>query len=58
MNAGLPFARARDQVQAEFERRYIERLLARNGGNVTKAAAAAGVARRYFHMLMARQSGE
>ena len=37
-----------------FERRYVEAVLADHGGNVSRAAAASGLARRYFQMLKAR----
>jgi DNA-binding NtrC family response regulator len=47
----LPLARARQRVIDEFERRYIERVLAKHGGNVGHAAAASGIARRYFQIL-------
>jgi two-component system, NtrC family, response regulator HydG len=51
----LPFSRAKQKMQEEFERRYLERVLALHGGNVSKAAAASGIARRYFHLLLARR---
>jgi transcriptional regulator with GAF, ATPase, and Fis domain len=51
----LPFPRARQEVMDRFERRYIERVLAKHGGNVARAAAASGIARRYFQLLRARQ---
>ncbi|MFW5741579.1 MAG: sigma 54-interacting transcriptional regulator [Myxococcota bacterium] len=50
----LPLPEARQQVMEEFERRYIDSALSAHGGNVTKAAAASGVGRRYFHLLRAR----
>ena len=50
----LPFPRARDRVLDEFERRYVERVLAKHGGNVARAAAASGIARRYFQIIRAR----
>lgn len=53
---GLPLARGRERVVDEYERRYVERVLARHGGNVRRAAAASGIARRYFQLLRARQS--
>ena len=53
----LPLALARQEVVEAFERLYIEHALERSGGSVVKAAAAAGVARRYFQILKARQSG-
>ncbi|MDB4933550.1 MAG: Response regulator of zinc sigma-54-dependent two-component system, partial [Labilithrix sp.] len=50
----LPLVQARRYATDVFEQRYLERVLARHGGNVTKAAAAAGVARRHFQRLRAR----
>ncbi len=50
----LPFPRARDKVLAEFERRYVERMLERHGGNVAQAAQASGIGRRYFAMIASR----
>jgi two-component system, NtrC family, response regulator HydG len=50
----LPLVRAREKVVEEFERRYVQRILAQHGGNVTSAAAASGIARRYFQLLKAR----
>ncbi|MBX3189175.1 MAG: sigma 54-dependent Fis family transcriptional regulator [Labilithrix sp.] len=50
----LPFPSARERVVKEFERRYVERILARHGGSVTKAARASGVAHRYFQLIRAR----
>ena len=49
----MPLPEARQQVMEEFERRYIDSALSAHGGNVTKAAAASGVGRRYFHLLRA-----
>ncbi len=50
----LPFARARERVMAELERRYVEQVLADHGGDVARAAQVAGMSRRYFTMLRAR----
>jgi len=50
----LPFPVARDRLVDEFERRYVERILAKHGGNVARAAAASGIARRYFQIIRAR----
>jgi two-component system response regulator HydG len=50
----LPLPRARQRMVDEFEVRYIERVLARHGGNVTHAAATSGIARRYFNTIRAR----
>jgi DNA-binding NtrC family response regulator len=51
----LPFRLARDRALATFERAYVRRLLERHGGNVTRAAEASGIGRRYFTTLSARQ---
>jgi len=51
----LPFTSARDLVATEFERGYVQRVLDQHGGNVSRAAAASGLARRYFQILRARQ---
>ncbi len=50
----LPLARARQIVVDEFDRRYVKRVLDRYDGNVVRAAAASGIARRYFQILRAR----
>jgi len=46
----LPLPVARMRVVKEFEQRYIAALLAEHG-TVAKAAAASGIARRYFQIL-------
>jgi DNA-binding NtrC family response regulator len=51
----LPLPEARARVVDHFERRYVERVLAAYGGNVAQAAAASGIARRYFQILRARR---
>lgn len=50
----LPLREARQKLQDEFEQRYVRRQLERAKGNVTHAAKASGVARRYFQVLKAR----
>jgi two-component system, NtrC family, response regulator HydG len=50
----LPFPRARSAALAEFERRYVARLLARHDGSVSRAAAASGITLRYFQAIRAR----
>jgi transcriptional regulator with GAF, ATPase, and Fis domain len=48
----LPLKEARAAWIAQFESLYLTALLRREGGNVTRAAAAAGVNRRYLHRLI------
>jgi DNA-binding NtrC family response regulator len=57
LDQNLPFARAREQVNAEFQRMYVERALEAHGGNAAKAAAACGISRRYFDMIRRSQKG-
>lgn len=51
----MPFTSARDLVTTEFTRQYVKAVLAQHGGNVSRAAAASGLARRYFQILNARR---
>jgi DNA-binding NtrC family response regulator len=51
----LAMSHARQIVVDEFEQRYVTHALAAHGGNVSRAAAASGLTRRYFHMLRAKQ---
>jgi transcriptional regulator with GAF, ATPase, and Fis domain len=51
----LPFPAARQRVMSAFERAYVERVLAKHNGNVVRAAAASGIARRYFYVIKSRQ---
>ncbi|HEY3815970.1 MAG TPA: sigma 54-interacting transcriptional regulator [Polyangiaceae bacterium] len=50
----LSLVEARQRMVEEFERRYIDRVLARHDGSVTKAATASGIAKRYFQRLKSR----
>jgi DNA-binding NtrC family response regulator len=50
----LPIAEARQKMLDAFERRYVEHVLEVHGGNVTRAAAAAGVARRHLQRIKAK----
>ncbi len=54
----LPFVQAKQRVVDEFEQRYLTHVLDAHGGNVSKAAAASGIGRRYFHMILARARRE
>jgi len=52
----LPFSEARRRLLGEFEQRYVAEMLRRHEGNVTKAAAASHLGRRYFQQLRARKT--
>ena len=53
--AGTSLPVARQRVSEELEARYVQRALELHGNNVTRAAAASGVGRRYFQMLRAKR---
>lgn len=44
-------SQARAELVGELEQRFVRDALARHHGNVTRAAAASGLTRRYFHLL-------
>jgi two-component system, NtrC family, response regulator HydG len=52
---GLSFPRARQEVMEAFEERYVDAMLDRHDHNISKAAAAAGIARRYFYTIRTRR---
>jgi DNA-binding NtrC family response regulator len=52
IDASLPLREARERWSNDFERRYLEQLLARHGGNVRDTARAAGVDRVYLYRLL------
>jgi DNA-binding NtrC family response regulator len=54
LDAKLPFVEARTRLVAEFERRYVARVLEVHRGDAAKAAAASGIGRRYFQVLRAK----
>jgi DNA-binding NtrC family response regulator len=51
----LPLPRARAEVVEAFERRYVQEVLGRYDGHVARAAAASGIALRYFQLIKARR---
>jgi transcriptional regulator with PAS, ATPase and Fis domain len=50
----LDFKAARESWNKEFEKRYLEELLARHAGNVSAAARSAGIDRKYLYRLLWR----
>ena len=55
VHAGKPLPAARQDVVAEFERRYVTHMLEVHGGHVGRAAEACGIGRRYFQMIRAKR---
>lgn len=52
----LPLPHSRARLLDEFHRRYVERVVTQHGGNIRRAAAASGIAHRYFQILRARNT--
>jgi DNA-binding NtrC family response regulator len=50
----MPFKDAKDELLAGFERAYLEALLERHGGHITRAAEAAGLSRKHLYKMMRR----
>jgi DNA-binding NtrC family response regulator len=53
-----PFIEAREALLGRFEKGYLEAMLARHGGNISRAARAAGLDRMHFKRLLARHRPE
>ena len=49
-----PFKDAKQQMVDNFEREYFGRLLERTDGNLSRAAAEAGITRYYLRELLKR----
>ena len=54
MAENLGFSQARRHVIDAFETRYLEWILGKHAGNVSRAAAASGIARRHFYTVRHR----
>ncbi len=48
----MPFKEAKAQLVESFERDYLTHLLERHRGNISRAAAEAGIDRNYIHRLI------
>ncbi|HEY1333440.1 MAG TPA: sigma 54-interacting transcriptional regulator [Myxococcaceae bacterium] len=55
LDVSIPFSEARRRLLDSFEQGYVRALLDRHGGNVSRAAATAGVDRAHLHRIMRRQ---
>ena len=49
-----PFKTAKEQLISDFERSYLEQLMAWAGGNVSRASRKAKLDRMYLHRLLQR----
>jgi two-component system, NtrC family, response regulator GlrR len=54
LDLSRPFIEAREELLARFEKSYLDAMLARHGGNISRAARAAGLDRMHFKRLLAR----
>jgi len=55
LDLSIPFSEARRRLLDSFEQGYVRALLEQHGGNVSRAAATAGVDRAHLHRIMRRQ---
>ena len=55
LDVSIPFSEARRRLLDSFEQGYVRALLDRHDGNVSRAAATAGVDRAHLHRIMRRQ---
>ena len=54
VDISVPFKTAKNEMVAEFERRYLRDLMREHKGNVSKAARAAGLDRMTVHKMLNR----
>jgi len=54
VDTSLPFKRLKHAVVGELERKYLSKLLAEHGGNVSACARAAGLDRMTVHKMLQR----
>jgi two-component system, NtrC family, response regulator HydG len=57
VTSNLAYPVARRKALELFNRRFVEVALERHGGNVSHAAAASGIARRYFALIRSKKVG-
>jgi transcriptional regulator of acetoin/glycerol metabolism len=50
----IPYRIAKQRLVSEFDARYLKKLLVRHGGNVSRAARAAGLDRMTVHKMLQR----
>lgn len=50
----VPYRMAKQRLVSEFDARYLKKLLVRHGGNVSRAARAAGLDRMTVHKMLQR----
>ncbi len=55
LGRGAPFAVARDEIIEAFEREFLDDVIRKTGGNLTKAAEAGGFSRRHLHRLLGKR---
>jgi DNA-binding NtrC family response regulator len=52
VTSNVPYKEAKEQLITSFDQVYVAALIDRHHGNVTKAAAAAGLSRKHLHDLL------
>jgi DNA-binding NtrC family response regulator len=54
VDEAVPYRKAKQRLLADFDSRYLKQLLRRHGGNVSRAARAAGLDRMTVHKMLQR----
>jgi DNA-binding NtrC family response regulator len=54
VSSRLPYKEAKAQLLESFERSYVASLMEHHGGNIQRAAAAAGLSRKHLYELLRR----
>jgi DNA-binding NtrC family response regulator len=55
---GEPYRESKARFEADFERRYVQWLLQRTEGNISRAARVADMDRKYLHKLLKKHDVE
>ncbi|HWO08948.1 MAG TPA: helix-turn-helix domain-containing protein, partial [Polyangiaceae bacterium] len=50
----LPYKEAKQRLIAQFDDEYVQALMRRNGGNISRAAKAADLSRKHVYALLRR----
>jgi len=54
VHAPLPYKDAKQRLMAQFDDEYVQALMRRHGGNITRAARAANLSRKHVYALLRR----
>ncbi|MEY2934216.1 MAG: hypothetical protein RL033_4965, partial [Pseudomonadota bacterium] len=58
VDSALPYKEAKQRLLDQFDEEYLQSLLRRHSGNITRAAQAAELSRKHLYALLRRGQGE